>query len=392
METRRILSEISKHINDGNITFDRSFPYLYEALNYKLLRHAKGNNYVLNFDIYISHLIKELGIKRLQSFSRDSLYCGYKRTNKKAIIFLCFIQPYEDSTAFFVSEICKILGEITQYGSAVIPFIFAAEKFRRLLEKDTKAKHKLSELYLSNLKILSLPIIFPYPELVGNKDFLKSFRKAITEVKKALKEIVDIKEYENEYYTILEYRTKFWSKILVSFAQLDHILKRYSIVKMKKRWKGPSKWFEETIKLLLIDLFVKGRFRNKRVEKFLLNYKTGGRKADIIVPVRAEDDEAIIWIVDTKHWERDFCKAIGKGHERLTKYTAYVDKNNEKSRPVWKLIKLLEDIGIKRIKFHLVFIQRTSKSCNLEIPELKKYYDKVTVKGLNEISKLLANT
>ena len=125
------------------------------------------------------------------------------------------------------------------------------------------------------------------------------------------------------------------------------------------------------------------------MEEFLVNYKTGGRKADILIPIKKSDKEAILWVIDTKHWEKDYCKSVGKGRENVKKYIAYIDRNSKKSWLLWKLVKLLEATGIRKVRFQLVFIQRKGESCTLSISEFKKYYEKVIVLSLRDLSDIL---
>jgi len=171
-------------------------------------------------------------------------------------------------------------------------------------------------------------------------------------------------------------------------AQLDRILRQYAAVRIRKTWKTPSKWFEEIIKLLLADTFVRNAF-NEEVERFVFRYRTGGGKPDILIPVREGEKKATVWVIDTKHWEKDFYKALGSGKEKPTKYIAYVDKKNPKSRPLRKLIKLLRKSGIEKVSLHLVFIQRASGYHEPNIPELAKHYHKVIIIGLDKLLQIL---
>ena len=178
----------------------------------------------------------------------------------------------------------------------------------------------ISRIYMKNLKVFSFPILMPYPEIIVVKDrridLFEHYGKALNETRKIL-EILRVEELCDEYTLLLKHRVFFLTKMLASMAQLDSILRRYALVKVRERWRAPSKWFEEFIKSLLADTFVKNSF-DERVEDFVYRYKTGGRKPDMLIPIRKGHNKAIIWVVDTKHWERDFRKALGSGNERYT--------------------------------------------------------------------------
>jgi len=393
--SRHILSLVSSYINKYNkAQLPSSFPHIDELIRHNLIKYLRYGEYILDLDVFLHALLRKLGIKRLDLYRNGPLYCHVEKVTSRTLIGFYFVVPGsidEKSLGLFLRGLQEAIIESNKY-DALVPFIFVPEKIRRALEKNYRLIHSFSDFYFNSLKIFSLPITLPYPEIIHvprkkrKIDLFVRFKKSITEVKDILKSVQV--GFEDEYTFLLNFRKKFWSKILVSFAQLDHILRKYAVVKMRSKWKGPSKWFEEFMKILLIDIFVRNRF-NEEVERFLLNYRTGGRKADIIIPVRVGNNEAVIWIVDTKHWEKDFCRSVWRSHEKTIKYIAYVDKNSKKSRQVWKLIELLENAGIEDVRFHLVFLQRKSKACKLDAPELRKYYEEVKVLGLKDVLRLL---
>jgi len=396
MKMQLLLSKVSSHINiAGDIEFTEEFPYTNDLVKLGIIKHVGHGKYVLNLFCFIRHLLRELGIKNPELHKHQGVFYHIENITSTSSMGFYFVNPAYSSKSdigFFLEFLQGAINEHIRAVYAHVPFVFMSEKLRNILEKHDKAVRVLSKLYLDNLSIFSFPIMLPYPEIVkipSRKRKLNLFaklEKSIIEAKEILKR--EQKDFADEYMLALEYRKRFWSKFIVSFAQLDDILKRYALVRMRKKWKSPSKWFEEIMKLLLIDVFVKNKF-NRMVEEFLVNYKTGGRKADILIPIKKSDKEATLWVIDTKHWEKDYCKSVEKGYENIKKYIAYIDKNNRKSRLLWELIRLLKNMGIRKVRFQLVFIQRKSKSCSLNIPELKEYYEKIVVLGLKNISDIL---
>ena len=395
MDWLMLLSIISERVNNGSVEFRVGHPYANVLIKHEMLNHVGHGKYVVNFEAYIKNLLKTLGITATKLSCLHNIFYHIERITPLASIGFYFVDvTYSDESdiGFFVDSLLNVMEKTRRYARIHVPYVFIPEKLRTALERNNDAISLLSSFFIENIGMFSLPVMFPYPKAIKGcrKVKLNLFNKinrSITEVKEILKDIKE--DVADEYEALLRYRRIFWSKILVSFAQLDSILRKYAFVKM--RWRNPSKWFEETMKLFLFDIFVRNKF-NKEIEKFIINYKTGGRKADIIIPVKRNYKEAVLWIVDTKHWEKDYCKSVGKGLENPKKYIAYVKRDSYKSRPVWKLVKLLRDAGIKRMSFHLVFIQRKSRSCTLSIPELKRYYEDITVLGLKNVYNLLRGT
>ncbi len=273
-----------------------------------------------------------------------------------------------------------IINCVVDTDNFIVPIIISPSKtIEELFERQRKVLSSLANKTLHDLRILLLfPIILPLPTIVktnakSKKDFFKEYKESINRIKDILQELGNRFLNTNEYKFLAEYKRLILAKSLTPFAFLHDLLDDYGIVSMreKKAWKKPSKWFEEVIKLLLIDTFVRNSFSGNVVEYLVKKYKTGGpNQEDIAIPIR-KGGAADIYIIDTKLWKEDVCKTLTSGRECLSKYGHYVHSTTKSTK-----LKKLEELVKREVKsincYYLLFIQRKtpSKACLAELTKL----------------------
>ena len=269
---------------------------------------------------------------------------------------------------------------------------------KNLLSNDRHKLYNLAESFLEHHKILLLfPIILPYPTIVKNKngDLFNEYKKSISELERVLYDIAENLRgnISDEYSFLSEYRRMIWVKIILPFTFTYNLLANYGFTKLRysRGWMTPFKWFEEMIKMLLIDKFVYGRFDREIVHYLIYEYKTGGpHKEDIAIPIKL-DDKINILIVDTKLWNTDISKLLGTTKEPYTKYGKYIDSAT-KSEKLKRLEMLIKDKEKESISdYYLIFIQR-KKPCIRKTKTMKiKGYRDIIILSITDLPRFDIN-
>lgn len=316
---------------------------------------------------------------------------------------------------------------VTDFGDElIIPVIFMPRKLVESLMNEYRSGSggvaaRLVREVIRNSDILSLIVpLLPFP---SDSKTARRYASVIMELYGIAYEAARGLDYRDEYDFIARATGRIAVKALVPFAYLYGYLRDYGLAELrsrgkaedrseKNRWDDPATWFEEIVKVVLANVYVRNRFDDS-VWKYLIDeYRTGGPcKEDIAIPLKRGDDVSIV-IVDTKLHEGDVCSSIlagtrsvlaevedarekyvcGKGREgwpeeHLLKYEWYVKVKSEKLE---RLVQLVG--GEDRVRdYYLVFVQRVraSSECVDRLNSLVRYYKGVKVYSVEELVGLL---
>ena len=274
---------------------------------------------------------------------------------------------------------------------------------------------RLRRKILDNPRILILfPVILPFP---SNKKDLSKYTHVLKELQNLLNEVPSSILYSDEYGYLAAQRYVS-IKVLVPFAYLYTLLEEHAVAEMKERegrWKKPYTWFEEIVKLLLMNTYVRGSFSEVVVNYIVEKYETGGPcEEDIAIPIKLNKKASMV-IVDTKlravdiseELLRNTLKVLGEVEDarqryvcgepgeyvwpddHLFKYEWYVKSKSDKLEQLEELVSREARI----VDYYLVFIQRVEPNTdNVErLNQLKQHYREIKILSLKGLTDRLIN-
>jgi len=337
-------------------------------------------DYVVDLEELVKLASRALGIRinDFGTYAHRSIGWVKEQINKSISLILFWTFTNTDDLVTCVHDL---------FDGYTIPIIITPSIYVNELHSNyNRLLRVLTSLTLYSSQVLLLfPVILPLPIIArkgrSNKNFFAEYRNVISTLRNYARELGELGSLD-EYDFIVNYRRQLVTKSLASFAFLHDLLDKYGIALMReeKKWSKPSKWFEEVTKLLLVDTFVRGSFNTRIVKYLTYKYRTGGRgQEDIAIPIR-RGNTVDIYIIDTKLWKRDVCKALLSRKEPIAKYQKYIIPKN-KSKKLKKLEQLVKQDACHIDNYHLIFIQRkkASQYC------IRKLYDNIKIQFYKEL-------
>ncbi|WFO74919.1 hypothetical protein J4526_07555 [Desulfurococcaceae archaeon MEX13E-LK6-19] len=376
-----------------------------QLIDKRVLEKSVGGVYRVNWEKLAKYLARNIGMKgKPKTCSFNTVFIEEKYENNISLIFYLVYSIADD----FVRCITDV--GINEF---IVPLVFMPLKLiDELYEKHYRLVGKLASDILNESRILLLfPILLPLP---SEHELVSMYVESINKLRESIKEIPSNVFYADEYDYLANHRKSTTIKALVTFSFLYDLLNRYGFsgFKNKRGWKSSSKWFEETVKLLLVNEYVQGIFSKNVTDYLVKEYKTGGPcQEDIAIPIKRED-RADILIVDTKLRKDDICRILlssaykhqnnkqerqvseckhRKQTESLIKYEHYITVKSDKLRKLEELLQKETPIG----DYYLVFIQRVKPSikCLENLNSVKpRGYKKIMIYSIEDFAEILTKS